>query len=114
GSCVNDDIWAEIADQRIDDALVDDAVLDEAQPRMRLQIVAPPGREIIDREHLVAAGEQQIDQGRADEARATGHKNLHHENISVAFSCVLERGLTARQPSAAIGAIYGVSLSMRR
>src|SRR5207248_2199789 len=63
-------------------------VLDEAQPRMRLQIVAPPGREIIDREDLVAAGEQQIDQSRADEARPTSHKNLHYENISVAFSGV--------------------------
>ncbi len=121
-SGMDDDIRAEIADQRIDDALVDDAVLDEAQPRMRLQIVAPPGREIIDREHLVAAGEQQIDQCRADEARPTSHKNLHYENISVAVSCArcrfsvcaLERGLAARQPSAAIGAISGVSRSMRR
>ena len=108
GGRVDNGIRTEIADQHIDRALVDDAVLDEAQFRMRLQIVAPPGREIVDREHFVAAGEQQIDQGRADEARSPGHKNLHYENISVAFSgvhsdaglrCVNPRPRLVRSPA---------------
>ena len=71
------DVGAKIADQPVDDALVDDAVLDELQPRLRLQIIASAGREIINREDFVAAGEQQIDDGRADETRPAGYENFH-------------------------------------
>ncbi len=71
------DIGPEAADQIIDDGGVDDVVLDEAQLRVLLQIVAPAGGEIVDRQHLVAARQQPVDDRGADEPRAAGDKNLH-------------------------------------
>jgi hypothetical protein len=88
---VDDDIRPEIADQRIDDRLVGNAVFDEPQSGMRLQIVAPASREIIDRKNLIAAGEQQVDQRRTDEARPAGHKNLHYTWLSTVFLSVRSR-----------------------
>jgi hypothetical protein len=91
---VHHDVGTKVADQPVDDAPVDNAVLDQLQPRLRFQIIAPAGREIINREDFVAAGEQQVDDGRADETRPAGYKYFH---IGLILFTALLRSSGSRQ-----------------
>ena len=79
---------------------LDDAVLDQAQPRVRLQIVAPAGGEIVDRHDLVAARQQHIDDGRADLARTAGDEHFHYPAASNPFREHRSVGGPGEQPGA--------------
>src|SRR5262249_1130925 len=72
GGDMNDDLRPKIPAQPVKDSLTRDAALDEAKFGMRPQIVAAPGRKIIDRETLTAARQKQIDQRRAEKPRTAG------------------------------------------
>jgi hypothetical protein len=43
----------------------------------RVEVLAPPGGEVIDHDHLVPAAQQRVGQIRADEAGPACHKCLH-------------------------------------
>ena len=58
---VDHDIGLEVANQADRQSQRRRSYLDELDRRMRREIVAPAGREIVDRQHLVAARQQQVD-----------------------------------------------------
>ena len=52
-----------------------------ARRQRPVEVLAPPGREVVDHRHLVAAREQRVDQVRPDEAGAAGDQCLHDAPI---------------------------------
>jgi hypothetical protein len=56
-----------------------DVELDQLGPRRQraVEVLAPPGGEVVDHGHLVAPRQQRVDQIRADEAGAAGDQSLH-------------------------------------
>ena len=64
-----------------------------SRPSCSAQVVAPAGGEVVDDEHLVAAGEQAVGEVRADEAGAAGDQDLHASTSSGrAFAELAPRG----------------------
>ena len=57
-----------------------DVVLDEAGAGV--EVLAPTRREVVDNRHLVTAGEQCVDDVRADEPGASGDDRPHARNRS--------------------------------
>src|SRR4051812_47188032 len=64
----------------IERSRVEDAALRERDPvANRVEAVDGPGRQVVDDRHVVAPGEQAVDQVMTDEAGPTGHENLHDD-----------------------------------
>src|SRR5258707_3031846 len=67
----------ELADQ----VLVEDRALNQAEIAVigdRAQIAQPPGAQVIQPGHLIAVGQQPLDEVRPDEPGRAGHEYLHH------------------------------------
>ena len=71
-------LGSKFGEQAFDQSLIDNAAFDRGQAGMRRQIVAAAGGEIVDRQHGVAAREQQVRDRRADLARTARYQNFHH------------------------------------
>ena len=62
----------------LDELGIGDRPLDHRQPLVRLQAVAPGGREVVDHDHLVAFAQQTLSHVRADETGTAGDQDLGH------------------------------------
>ena len=61
----------------VDDEFVQHRTVHETQPRMgpdAIEVGEPPGRQVIEGNHRVTAGQQRFHQVRANEAAAAGHQ----------------------------------------
>ncbi len=86
GRCVDDDVRRAGGERLRDDVLVRDRALDHKQLRVLGQVVAPPGRVVVDDDDVVTALEQDIGDVRPDEARAAGDQNSHTVTSSFSWS----------------------------
>src|SRR6266567_7586035 len=91
---MNHDIWPELGKQPLDDRFVSNGVLDKFQIRVRREIVAAAGREVVDTDNLVSPREQHVDHARSDLPRGAGDKYLH-----IVFPLVVEQKRKARPTS---------------
>src|SRR6185503_3064125 len=75
-----------------------DVELEEA--RLRMQVLALAGDEVVDDEHLVTPRQVQLDHVRADEARPAGHDDLHTRPLknSIVFLRPASRSTFGSQP----------------
>jgi hypothetical protein len=67
-------LGAELPAPRVADVGLDQLGARRQRP---VEVLAPPGREVVDDRHLVAAREQRVDQVGADEAGAAGDQSPH-------------------------------------
>ena len=91
GGGVHDDVGSEVADERAHQRAVGNGSFHDLESVARSQVVAPTGLEVVDDEHLVAAGEETVGELRADEAAAASDEDLH-EGVP------RDRGRPARLP----------------
>src|SRR5262249_20333206 len=83
-----------LAAKEVGDAGILDIELIEL--RLRVEIVALPGRQIIEDRHLMSRRQKCIHQMRADEARASSHQNLHAPST---LSRLRKYSMVCRNPS---------------
>src|SRR4051812_45280131 len=91
-------VWPELVEDPAHGIGVGDRALDDREPFPFTQIVATPGRVVIDREDLVALSQQPIGEVRADKPAPSRYQNPHSVVLSQsrgACSGALGRGMSA-------------------
>src|SRR4051812_30167116 len=76
---MEDDLGPRVGEDRLQRVGVADVRLHETDATLQraVEILPPPGREVVDHDHLVAALDQRVDEVRPDESGAACHKSPH-------------------------------------
>jgi hypothetical protein len=72
-------LWPGVLDEVAHGGAIPDVRLNEASAGAegRVEVLAPAGGEVVDRRQLVAAGNEGVDEVRADEPRPACHEGAH-------------------------------------